>query len=341
STSSSTWTTLANWNNGLPSTGPQLEIFADSATIQHTIDIVGTTARNTVGIQFDSFPGGSGFTLGSSANNSPGFQSRAGGPANGVLNNDDSTQTFNVAFKMFSSSGIAGAGAGQVFNAAAGDIVFTGNNVTNVAGSSYTIDNNGGTLTNTGPFNITIGIPGAPKGNIVGTGGLNKSGTGTLTLGGNAPNTYSGGTTLEAGTIVAAKAGAFGSGPMTAGGGTIQLGSFAQSLGTLSLTNNPTALDFGTGSASISFANSSALPWGSNLNVTNWTAGVDALRFGTDATGLTPAQLGQIIFVDYANAPGQIDSAGFVSPVPEPSTIALGLLGGAGMLVSFMRRRRS
>src|ERR1035437_596861 len=127
STSSTIFTTAGNWNNGLSSTGPQLGIFADSATIQHTIDIQGTTAGNTIGIQCNNIAGGAGFVFGSSTANSPGFQSRAGGAANGVLNNDDSTQTFNVSFTMFSATGVTGPTAAQTFNAAAGNLVFSGN----------------------------------------------------------------------------------------------------------------------------------------------------------------------------------------------------------------------
>jgi autotransporter-associated beta strand protein len=340
STSSTIFTTAGNWNNGLPSTGPQLGIFADGASIQHTIDIQGTTARNTVGIQFNSFTGGTGFTLKSTTANSPGFQIRAQTSGIGIINNDDSTQTFDVAVKLFTNAG--GSGGGQIFNAAAGNIVFTGNNAAQVGTSAYTIDNNGGTLTNTGSFNITIGNAGATKGNIVGSGGLYKSGAGTLTLGGNLDNTYSGGTTIEQGKIVIAKNNAFGTGGLTLKGGTIEAtGSFVQTLGTLSLKGDAT-IDFGNGATTFNLADSSALDWSTfTLNIENWSEGVDSLRIGTDSNGLTSDQLAQIKFVDLGNAPAQIDANGFVTvaPIPEPSTIALGLLGGASLLV--LRRRNS
>lgn len=63
------------------------------------------------------------------------------------------------------------------------------------------------------------------SGQLSGVGGLIKSGTGSLTLSGS--NSHSGGTTLTAGTLVAANVGAFGSGTVTVGGGTLDLGGLA------------------------------------------------------------------------------------------------------------------
>jgi fibronectin-binding autotransporter adhesin len=334
STSSSLFTTAANWNNGLPSTGPQLAIFADSATVQHTIDFQGTTARNTIGIRFDSFAGGADFVMGSSTANSPGWQSRAGGSVNGVLNNDNNTQTFNVSLTLFTSAGIAGAGAAQTFNAAAGPLIFSGNHP---AGRS-TVNNNGGTVTIDGAYNVTIGIGGATYGDLIGTGGLIKNGAGTLSLGGTAVNTFSGGTTLNLGTIVAAKANALSSGALVASGGTFNTGGLNQTLGTLDLDGSLT-LDLGSGASAVSFANSSVKDWGTfNLNIANWTLGSDTLRFGADGTGLTAGQLALINFADLGGLHGQIDASGYITPapIPEPGTAALLVFGFAGL---FLRRR--
>ena len=57
------------------------------------------------------------------------------------------------------------------------------------------------------------------SGTISGTGGLTKNGAGLLVL--NGPNTYSGGTTLAAGTLAVGNAGALGSGTLTITGGVL------------------------------------------------------------------------------------------------------------------------
>src|SRR5262249_553478 len=96
----------------------------------------------------------------------------------------------------------------------------------------------------------------------------------------------------------------------------------------------PRTIDFGNGHGSLLFlGDSSANAWHSTaspvygdsnpgpltLVITNYQLGTSQLRFGTTSSGLTAAQLAQIKFADYTNAPGQIDSAGYVTPVvPKP-----------------------
>lgn len=342
--SNGTWSTALNWNNGLPSNPNQLAVFNAGNGANRVLDLAGT-ARVAWGIRFDFAAGVNGFTFGSSANPGPGIYTRT--PTNlvsaAILNNDDDTQLINVPVKLVSATGVQGAGAAQTWNAAAGNLVFNG---TNQTGFGWTVNLNGASaLTIDGAFNTTIGI--ASGGQIVNTntganGGLIKSGTGTLTLGGTLANTFIGVNIINSGKILAGKANALGSGNnLILNGGTFDTGGLLQSLGTLSLSNNAT-IDFGNGSSSLSFSNSSLLTWSSSdLNITNWTSGTDLFRFGTDATGLTPLQLSQIKFVDLSNAPGQIDSSGFITPavVPEPATLAFGLLGGFGLLAGYLRRR--
>lgn len=105
---------------------------------------------------------------------------------------------------------------------------------------------------------------------------------------------------------------------------------FDETLGTLSLVPSmtafgPAAIDFGNGDSSIAFANSRLLNWMQDLDLLNFNIGVDTLRFGTNATGLTSAQLARIHLPGYK---ASLDSAGYVqfTAIPEPSTAGLALM---------------
>lgn len=340
STSSSDWGTIGNWTTGLPSSGPQLAIYPGTTALQKFINL-GSPARETLGMRFNYTSGGSaGYTF-SGIGGPSGFFVRAGGSVNGIINSDDNTQTFNVPIKLLNNGGLAGPGAAMTWNAAAGSMVFNGNNT--APGAPWTINLNGASaLTMDGAFNISVGTSG--PGQIVNTEGTTtgiiKNGTGTLFLGGTAANTFSGVNTLNDGKLTAGKADALGAGnALIMAGGTLETGGFSQSLGTVDL-NGTATLDFGAGAAAVSFANSSGMAWGSaSLNIINWTPGVDTLRFGTDNTGLTVWQLSNTHFLDSGFEFAGIDANGYVVPIPEPSATGMAIVGLS--LLLFGKRKGS
>jgi hypothetical protein len=125
-------------------------------------------------------------------------------------------------------------------------------------------------------------------------------------------------------------------------GGILDPGGFnhAMTATTLALntSTNPSVIDFLAGASEIDFKNSSAVSWpGSILNLTNWDPNVDKLRFGTDSTGLTAAQVAKIEFNGSGLGTAFLDENGYVV-VPEPSATML-LLIGAGAI--FVHRRRT
>ncbi|NDC75124.1 PEP-CTERM sorting domain-containing protein [bacterium] len=169
-----------------------------------------------------------------------------------------------------------------------------------------------------------------------GTTAITKVGNGTLTLSGG--NTFTGDTTISAGTL------ALGANDVLANtstiklnGGTLAAGTFTDTLGTLNLTAN-SSITLGSG-GSLIFADSSSLSsaWGSfTLSIAGSYVDGSSIRFGTSNTGLTSAQLALI------NINGQsavIDSNGYLSAVPEPSTWAA-LAGLSGLAFAAGRRRR-
>ncbi len=208
-----------------------------------------------------------------------------------------------------------------------------------------------------------------------GTTALTLNASGTTTFTGN--NTYTGATTITAGTLTASAASgqqALGgtsrvtintggtlllgnsnqvndTAAMTLAGGTFNAGGFSETLGALTLSST-SIIDFGNlgGGSTLRFADSSAIAWTGTLRVYNYTnaagAGGDHLYFGTNPNaGLTAAQLGQISFFSDAGAT-PLSRAGFgplngeVSPVPEPSSVAIGV-GLVGMIGWRERRRVS
>lgn len=147
------------------------------------------------------------------------------------------------------------------------------------------------------------------SGSINGLFGIAKDGPGTLKLSGN--NTYSGTTTINAGTVVLAGAAEriANTSSLILNGGTFSTGEttgFTEGMYTLTLTDNST-INLGTGSHTLTFANSSGVSWLSSkvLTITGWTGTIDATGAGTQGKivvgvgGLSTSQLGQIQFSGY------------------------------------------
>jgi autotransporter-associated beta strand protein len=123
--------------------------------------------------------------------------------------------------------------------------------------------------------------------------GLKKSGAGVLTLSGS--NAYTGATTVTGGKL------ALGASDVLAdltevsiGAATLAIGAgFADTVNTLDVTAAAT-ISVGSG-ASLAFADSSAVDWtGGSLTITGAFVSGASLRFGTNANGLTPAQIASI-----------------------------------------------
>lgn len=173
--------------------------------------------------------------------------------------------------------------------------------------------------------------------NIDGTGtsGVTKTGSGTLQFDG--ANTYVGATTVTQGTLELGASDRIADvSNLVMNGGTFNTGGFDESVGKLSLSNF-SFIDFGSSNTSdLSFALSSDQNWGAfTITINNFEVGFDTLRFGTDATGLTAGQLANIRFNGTVAA--QIDSNGFVTPVPEPGSAALLGLAIAGLVGTYRR----
>ncbi len=207
----------------------------------------------------------------------------------------------------------------------------------NLNGATSAITTLSGGTVNLGASTALTVSAGTYAGGVSGGGSLTKAGSGTLTLTG--ANSYTGSTTVSAGTLsLHAASGAalantssltIDSGAtvslgaasqiaatanLTLAGGTLALGGFNQTLGTLDLSGAST-LNF-SGTSTLAFADSSALTWSATtLTIRDFHVGASTLRFGTSAGGLTATQLGRFQFVEFGNSAARIDANGFLAPL--------------------------
>ncbi|MGL5018769.1 MAG: choice-of-anchor D domain-containing protein [Luteolibacter sp.] len=173
-----------------------------------------------------------------------------------------------------------------------------------------------------------------------GTSDLVKEGSGTLVLSGATSNTYTGNTTIKAGTLSLSKGESIaaiasgllrvepgatvswaGSDQVANGvdvamtGGELNLGGRSEAMGTLDL-DGAAELDFGTvvNSTTAAFSSSSAINWtGGTLTVSGFVPGTTTLRFGSDASSLSVLQLSSIHFTGFSSG-ARIDNLGYVTP---------------------------
>jgi autotransporter-associated beta strand protein len=185
---------------------------------------------------------------------------------------------------------------------------------------------------------------------ISGTGfGIAKTDLGTVALA--AANTYTGATTVNAGTLQLAVNNALPSASATTlNGGTLAVTPGTTNAGGILTLSANSTIDFGNaGSATVlSFADSSGATWAGSLTVNGYTgqgggltgAPTTQLFVGSTAAGLTAGQLASINFTGYGLGATQL-STGEVVPlgvIPEPGTI-LGLAAAGLGLAGWIRRR--
>ncbi|MFM8494540.1 MAG: beta strand repeat-containing protein, partial [Planctomycetia bacterium] len=176
----------------------------------------------------------------------------------------------------------------------------------------------GGAVIDSGAFSPTISnalVAGTPSG------GLTKLGSGTLTL--SAANTYTGTTTVSGGSLRYGIANALSTGPVTVeNGATLDLASFSDSVGTVTLTSG-TIIGTGTLTSTAGFvvtSGSIAAPLAGSATLTKQGAGTVVLSGASPFTGATSVNGGLL----------QIASGGSLSSAGNINSTAGGNLSIAG-----------
>jgi len=258
------WSTGANWVSGYQPGAGDSTTLAGTTRLTNNLDaslsLGSLTFDNTAG-SFDITNAADTLTL-----------------TAGLTNNSANAQTLDVPVVLSGAQTISAAAGNVTVNrpvsdsgagftlAGSGMLTLSGVNTysgaTTISGGLLTITNSGSlgsgsysaNITNNGALNYGSSANQTLSGIISGTGSLTNAGSGTVTL--NGANTYSGGTTLNAGTLsVGASStptsGAVTSGPLGTGTLTLHGGGFNFTGGAFTLANNVNV----TGATAIAVAN--------------------------------------------------------------------------------------
>jgi len=313
--------------------------------------------------------------------NITGIVSNNGATTNNVVKNGAGTVTFSAANTYTGSTtisnGVLALGGASGALASATSVSVSSGATFDLGGRNQTIAglSGEGTVTNTSSFALTVNTTTNSTfgGVIAGAGDLTKSGVGTLTLTNN--NTYTGGTTISAGTLnlsggslastnysvastatllISTSNEVLDTAAVTLSGGTIaRAGGVSEKFGALDLTAASTLNYVGGAAGTLEFGVYEGGTTPSHvLTINNFALG-NVLKFGSNLTGFIP--LGYTAGGSFNNSNFSINGmdagafGGFTSAwngtdtftitsVPEPSTV-LAAIGLAGMLLWPARRR--
>jgi autotransporter-associated beta strand protein len=160
-----------------------------------------------------------------------------------------------------------------------------------------------------GTFNVTSGTTTYQNSStstkiLSGSGSLTKTGAGTMVLSGNTPNTYSGGTVVNAGTLQLGAANMLAdAGAVTVDGGIFNIQTFSDTVGTVTLTSGSITGSSGVltgGFYDMRSGTASAILGGGN-QLTKSTSGTVTLSAANTYTGSTTVSGGTLL-LDYATS---------------------------------------
>ena len=238
-----------------------------------------------------------------------------------VVNSGGVLDLNGINYSTLEPLSIAGGGGGVVINSSAtaatfsGPVTITANSTINASAGAITL-NNASAITGTGSIWLGGAFGGVVSSPIATTGNLTKQLSDSWVISG--ANSYTGNTNVHAGSLILGAADVIpNASPVVMTSGILSTGAtvgYSETAGTLDLEGNAT-IAFGTGSHTLTFADSHTQNWGSyTLNITGWNKTSSGRLFiGTDANGLTAGQLALITFSGYS-AGAKISASGEIFP---------------------------
>ena len=322
------FTNSVNWGNATLTAG-------DNFTINNNATSLDGTNGQSLNIRFTT-----NYTIGTLTYGS--------GATSARYINSGGTMTINTGITLDAAAGNQGINA--VISLGADNTWTVGANKTLTLGNPMNLNNRNLTLSGLGSFsmngfagignitnNANLSINSANSstlGNVIsGTGALTKSGTGVLTLSG--ANTYTGLTTVSGGTLAYGVNNALNTGGVTVNGGTLNLSTFSDTVGTVTLTsgniNGTSGVLSSTGTFEMQSGSVGAILGGTSaLNKTG--TGTVTLSGANTYTGGTTVSAGTLELGNGGSVSGNItNNATFSINRTDSSTLG-NVISGAGAL---------